>query len=102
MKKGTLIFILLLCAVFFGSNYGMAAVPDGNVIYNTSKGFVNFDHVKHMKLVIQACVVCHEKDPIQKPVVDRKYAHSICKGCHKTSINDYPNAPVSCIGCHKP
>lgn len=72
----------------------------GTVVYENKKGNVTFAHIEHMKYGQGVCTPCHESEgaPID---VDKKFGHEVCKDCHKRAGNMFPNAPVSCTGCHK-
>ncbi|MDH4008050.1 MAG: cytochrome C, partial [Desulfuromonadales bacterium] len=41
------------------------------------------------------CAKCHEGEPA-KIAVDKDFAHTTCKGCHKEM-----NGPTKCNDCHK-
>lgn len=106
MKKGTLIF-LILCAVFFCTNYGIAStVPTDEasnfieVYGGDKKGTVSFDHGMHSE-VMGECTDCHSALQAAGGEVNKEFGHTFCKQCHKDIGTVHPNAPVRCGGCHK-
>ena len=106
MKKGTLLFALLLCAVFFSTNYGIASTVPNNEASNfievyggDKKGVVTFDHGEHAR-IMGVCTNCHDALKNAGGEVNRKVGHTFCKQCHKDVGSLRPNAPVRCGGCH--
>lgn len=72
-----------------------SATPPGMVTYDASQGTVSFDHGAHMTRA--ECSACHPTTPPEKIAVDKAWAHSTCKGCHKKG----GAGPTSCKDCHK-
>ncbi|MDT8442065.1 MAG: cytochrome c3 family protein [Desulfuromonadales bacterium] len=87
MKKLVLVMLLL---AFVSINVVIAADV---VTYENSKGNVTFDHKAHQDKVGD-CAKCHEGEPA-KIAVDKSYAHSSCKDCHKEM-----GGPTKCNDCH--
>lgn len=96
MKKMLVVIIavVLTCACAY------AADLDPNFVktYDTSKGVVTFNHQSHAETLME-CAGCHGQLEAYGGV-NKKFAHTACKECHKAMGSDYPNSPVRCTGCH--
>lgn len=90
MKK--LLVAVLLVAV--------AAAPAiaADVVTYTQKGTITFDHAGHGEKL--GCAACHEGEPAQIAIVDKKSGHDLCLACHKTMSKDGAAAPTKCGECH--
>jgi len=88
--KKKLVIIMMLLA-FVGVNVAIAA---DSYTYDNKKGTVTFNHKAHQD-ALGDCAKCHEGEPA-KIAVDKDFAHTTCKGCHKEM-----NGPTKCNDCHK-
>lgn len=88
MKK---LLVIMMLLAFVGVN---VVIASDVVTYENKKGNVTFNHKEHMERVGD-CAKCHEGEPA-KIEVDKEYAHSTCKDCHKEM-----NGPTKCNDCHK-
>ena len=109
MKKFTILFVVVLAAVFAAST--VLAAPEKVEFAGGTKGKVAFSHKAHADK-IGKCAECHHKDAAGKEAkcsschlkgkgegkkVELKEAmHKNCKDCHKAG----KKGPEKCEGCH--
>lgn len=98
MKK--ILVVLLALALSCSPVLGNDLDPDFVKVYEAGKkASVTFDHKVHSAQMGE-CADCHGQLEAFGGSVNKKFAHAVCKDCHKNVVNLYPNAPVSCTGCH--
>jgi len=64
------------------------------VNYEASQGNVAFPHADHASRL--ACSLCHPSEPPEANAMNKTFARSTCKGCHKNS----GAGPTGCQQCH--
>lgn len=97
MKK--MLVVLIALSLVCAYAYAVEGDPNFTKVYPTSKGEVTFNHQVHAEAIVE-CANCHTALEEFGGAVDKKFAHKVCKTCHKDALETSPNAPVSCTGCH--
>lgn len=100
MKKLVVSWILVAAMFVVGASFVRAELdPNFTKVYENKKGVVTFNHQEHAT-VMGECADCHGKLEAFGGSVNKKFAHTVCKDCHKEVLQLSPNAPVRCNGCH--
>ena len=97
MKK--ILVVLLAIALSCSPVFGTDLDPNFTKTYDTKKGAVTFNHQLHVETMGE-CDSCHGQLETFGGEVNKKFAHVVCKSCHKDVIALSPNAPTKCNGCH--
>jgi hypothetical protein len=95
MKKLVTILIVLALAC----TPALADDPNFTRVYENGKGAVTFNHENHAR-VSGTCANCHDQLKEFGGEVNKKFAHAVCKSCHKDVRAMKPTAPTKCNGCH--